>query len=164
MTSTPTADLVLMARRPGGVTKRDAAIALFEKEKPTPAELEKAARRLRKLTRDGLLEEVPGDDATATPTRWVPSPSRTLTDTLTAPSEREALTTPSRPSRTEEEQQVRTLTDTLTTLTQQDPHVFPPACKAGETWVTHCEACDEPLSEPRAAYGKATCVDCEVSG
>lgn len=156
-----TADLVLMAQRPGGVTKRDAAVALFEKEKPTPAELEKAARRLRKLAREGPLEEVPGDEATATPTRWVRTPLTTLTDTLTAPENREALTTPSRPSRVTEEPQVSTLTDTLTTLTEADPHVFPPACKAGEAWGGLCEDCGEALSDQRVVYGKQTCVECE---
>ena len=39
--------------------------------KPTPAEVEKARRKLDRLTRDGVLAVVvAGDDATATATRW----------------------------------------------------------------------------------------------
>jgi len=39
----------------GSITPRVAAAALFEKELPTPAEVEKARRRLEALTNSGQL-------------------------------------------------------------------------------------------------------------
>jgi hypothetical protein len=64
-------DLVLLATQPGGVTAIDAAKALFETDKPTAAEKEKARRRLGTLTKKGLLQVVdPGDTATSRPQRW----------------------------------------------------------------------------------------------
>ncbi|MFW0796558.1 bifunctional DNA primase/polymerase [Gordonia sp. CPCC 205515] len=50
-------DLVVEAARSGGITVLDAARLLFEKEKVTANEKEKARRRLAALVRDGRLTE-----------------------------------------------------------------------------------------------------------
>jgi hypothetical protein len=53
------------------VTAIDVAKALFETDKPTAGEKEKARRRLETLTRKGLLQVLdPGDQATSRPRRW----------------------------------------------------------------------------------------------
>lgn len=68
------ADLVGMARARGRLSALDAAAAMFETEKPTAAEREKARRKLEKLTRGGLLVVVAEGDKTAgEPTRWGPA-------------------------------------------------------------------------------------------
>ncbi|WUR84508.1 ATP-binding protein [Streptomyces phaeochromogenes] len=67
-------DLVDMARIKGvhGLTAADAASALFETKKPTPAEKERIRRRLGQLVDKGLLSKrepaSPGD-----PVRWYPA-------------------------------------------------------------------------------------------
>jgi replicative DNA helicase len=50
-------DLLTMARHQGsvGLTPQVAAGALFDSEKPTPNEVEKARRRLDKMVSDGYL-------------------------------------------------------------------------------------------------------------
>jgi len=64
-------DLLALVTVRGSVGVKDAAGALFDTDKPTPAEVEKARRKLDRLTRDGVLAVVvAGDDATATATRW----------------------------------------------------------------------------------------------
>lgn len=55
------ADLVLLANRPTGITSLDAAAALFETEKPNPAERQKALRKLNRLADLGQLRKVAGD-------------------------------------------------------------------------------------------------------
>jgi hypothetical protein len=66
-------DLVLLADQPGGVTALEAARALFDTDKPSAAEKEKARRRLGTLTRKGQLQVLdPGDKATSRPERWGP--------------------------------------------------------------------------------------------
>lgn len=55
----------------GGVTALDAAKAMFETDKPTAADREKARRKLDKLTREGLLTILDdGDKAAGKPTIW----------------------------------------------------------------------------------------------
>ncbi len=67
------ADLVLLAAAPGGVTALDAARVLFDAEQPTATEKEKARRRLDKLARSGELTVVQhGDVATKQATKWGP--------------------------------------------------------------------------------------------
>lgn len=64
-------DLVVLAAQPDGVTVLDAARALFETDKPTAGEKEKARRRLETLTKKGLLQVIdPGDTATSRPRKW----------------------------------------------------------------------------------------------
>ena len=65
-------DVVSIAKATGSsITAKDAAGALFETDKPSPAETAKARRKLERLARDGLLRVVvPGDDSTRTATRW----------------------------------------------------------------------------------------------
>lgn len=64
------ADLVDLARIKGAVSAKDAACVIFEADKPTPAQREKARRRLEQLARDGLLVSADGDRATNTATLW----------------------------------------------------------------------------------------------
>lgn len=65
------ADLVGMARARGRLSALDAAAALFDTDKPTPANKESARRRLEALTRAGrlvVLDE--GDQAASRPRMW----------------------------------------------------------------------------------------------
>ncbi len=63
-------DLVALAKQ-RTLTAMEAAAALFETEKPTPNEREKARRRLTSLTEKGLLKVVaPGVAASSLPTEW----------------------------------------------------------------------------------------------
>lgn len=65
------ADLVGMAKAKGALSALDAAAALFETSKPTPANKESARRRLDALTRSGLLVVVDeGDKAANRPRLW----------------------------------------------------------------------------------------------
>jgi len=65
------ADLVALASSKGGLTVPEAAVALFETDKPTPSEREKARRRLDDLTHRGLLKVVfQGNRSAGTATRW----------------------------------------------------------------------------------------------
>jgi AAA domain len=64
-------DLALLAAQRDGVTAINVAKALFETDKPTAGEKEKARRRLETLTKKGLLQVFdPGDQATSRPRRW----------------------------------------------------------------------------------------------
>ena len=64
-------DLVQLASAPGGVSALDAARVLFDTEKPTATEKEKARRRLDRLARSGELQVVQhGDKAANLPTKW----------------------------------------------------------------------------------------------
>lgn len=64
-------DLVALALSVGRVTAREAAEALFDTEKPTANEKEKARRRLEGLTREGKLRVLDeGNKATSSPRTW----------------------------------------------------------------------------------------------
>lgn len=72
-------DLVAMARATGsrGLSARQAASSIEEKENPSKAEVEKARRRLDKLADQGLLERIEGtkgghDGGQPAVWRWVP--------------------------------------------------------------------------------------------
>ena len=66
-------DLALLAKAPGGLSALDAARVLFDAEKPTATEKEKARRRLDRLARSGELTVVQhGDVATKQATKWGP--------------------------------------------------------------------------------------------
>lgn len=72
-------DLVAMARATGsrGLSARQAASSIEEKENPSKAEVEKARRRLDKLADQGLLERIEGsrggqDGSQPAVWRWVP--------------------------------------------------------------------------------------------
>lgn len=100
------ADLLTVARLKGeaGLTAKEAAVAIFEKSKPSSAEVEKARRRLDRLVDSGELARQDGDRGTAAPAVWTftntftrreatvtlhadDDPSRSvLTDTFTQPS------------------------------------------------------------------------------
>lgn len=68
------ADLLTMATKPGGVSAVDVARALFDTDKPTANEKEKARRRLEKKTREGVLAVLQhGDKATNMPKLWGPA-------------------------------------------------------------------------------------------
>lgn len=63
--------LTVVAATPGGLTAVDAARALFESEKPTPSEREKARRKLDRLVAEGSLAVLDeGNKAAGQPTRW----------------------------------------------------------------------------------------------
>jgi len=65
-------DLLVVAKSTRlGITAAEAAKALFEVDKPTPAEREKARRQLDRLVRAGSLHVEAGDPADNRPTRWV---------------------------------------------------------------------------------------------
>ncbi len=65
------ADLVTLAGKPGGITAVEAAAALFDTEKPTANEKERARRKLTSLEKAGELVVVQeGDKAGNTPTKW----------------------------------------------------------------------------------------------
>jgi len=64
-------DLVLLAGQPNGITSLDAASALFETEKPTPAERQKALRKLNRLADLGHVLKVSGDQGAGVPDRFV---------------------------------------------------------------------------------------------
>jgi replicative DNA helicase len=66
------ADLVQMTQaKPEGITAVEAAQALFDTDRPSPNQREKARRRLNALTEGGpLVVIVQGDRATSQPTRW----------------------------------------------------------------------------------------------
>lgn len=66
------ADLLsVVAAISGGATAKDVARVLFEAEKPSSAEVEKARRRLEKKVNEGLLWVVDeGDKAAARPRKW----------------------------------------------------------------------------------------------
>jgi hypothetical protein len=67
-------DLVLLATATlAGITARKAATALFGTDKPTPAEVEKARRRLEAHCRDGRLTKLTGDPATQTSDTYQPA-------------------------------------------------------------------------------------------
>lgn len=67
-------DLVVVAKSRGSVTALDAAGLLFDTEKPTAGDREKARRKLDALTRKGLLRVVTeGERATGQATVWGPS-------------------------------------------------------------------------------------------
>ena len=72
-------DLVALAAASGinGLTAKCAAVALFSTAKPTPADVEKARRKLMKLTSAGLLTMVEGEPAKPgeyAPRAWFASP------------------------------------------------------------------------------------------
>lgn len=67
-------DLAAIAKARGTLSALDAAGAMFDTEKPTPAQRQKARRKLDTLTNKGLLTVVDeGDRATARPTLWGPA-------------------------------------------------------------------------------------------
>lgn len=64
-------DLLTLAKARGSLSALDAAVVLFDAEKPTPAEKEKARRRLDALARNGVLAVVDeGEKATNRPRLW----------------------------------------------------------------------------------------------
>ncbi|MFT4086322.1 MAG: AAA family ATPase [Gordonia sp. (in: high G+C Gram-positive bacteria)] len=66
MTVHQSVDVVALAlATPGGLTARQAAQAVYEKDNPTASEKEKARRRLDKLVEAGQLREVPGVSSTS---------------------------------------------------------------------------------------------------
>ncbi len=156
------ADLLAMARAtPSGITAKAAACALFSTSNPSPAEVEKARRKLTGLAKAGDLSHVEGDPKSSRPAVWTsPNP---LTDPLT-PGEN-AVTphgrgNPSRSTLTDP------LTDPLTGVTRPTPHVFPPLLIGGKREGDTpdgktCSTCRTELNELRAPYYD-TCTRCDV--
>lgn len=68
------ADLVELVAARGSLTAVEAASALYDVDKPSPAEREKARRKLAMLARDGLLTVLePGDKAANIAQKWGPA-------------------------------------------------------------------------------------------
>lgn len=149
-------DLVMMAKVKGaaGLTAKAAAIALFSAEKPTPAQVEKARRKLDALARGGHLAFIEGDRASARAAVW------TFTDTFTHLIEPVTLHAAEEASRPAESEHGNTFTDTFTTITQPDLHASPLSCKEGEGESVACLDCNTPLGELRRAYSDR-CADCD---
>lgn len=64
-------DLITLASTGSGITAVDAARALFDADKPTAAQKEKARRRLDRMVNGGVVRVAEqGDVATKTPRRW----------------------------------------------------------------------------------------------
>lgn len=113
----------IKAAGPAGMTAKAAAVVLFETDKPSPSQVEKARRRLSALTRDGAdLTFTEGDKATSTPARW------TFTAPFTPPLEREPLHDPADPSRLSTDDP---FTPPFTTITPPPLHAHPPVYKTG---------------------------------
>ncbi len=103
------ADLVSLAGfYPDGLSAKDAAKVLFETDKPSPNEVEKARRRIEALERSGLLVVVRHGDKTANQaTLWGATPNlhdlaggaHDLHAPFTVAPRREGFTNPSHPSR-----------------------------------------------------------------
>ena len=104
---------ITKARGEMGITAKGAAMILFSTDNPSPAQVEKARRKLNQLPR---LVRTDGSRSTSTPAVW------TFTDPFTAPVEREGTTDPSRPSQDTEFSQVADHHDPLHGL-----HAVPPS-------------------------------------
>ena len=64
-------DLVLLAKQPGGVTALAAAQAMYDANKPTANQKEKARRRLQQLEKSGQLELInAGNSGSKQPAIW----------------------------------------------------------------------------------------------
>ncbi|WP_018600948.1 AAA family ATPase [Mycobacterium sp. 155] len=57
MTIHESVDLLGLCRQPGGVSAKAAAAALYDMERPSPAQVEKARRKLKKLAEEGTVTE-----------------------------------------------------------------------------------------------------------
>jgi len=134
MTVQHSTDLLELARVAGGdgLTARDAAKAMFEKDAPTRSDVEKARRRLEQLVRSGDLacrEGSPNAGNKASSSLWVASGVTafgSVTGSVTGRSEAGPLTDPSRLSRVEPNPQVRGVTASVTGVTGGGCHESPP--------------------------------------
>lgn len=154
------ADLLMLAKAAGtrGITAKAAAASLFSTETPTPAQREKARRRLDQLVKADKLARHEGSEAGQQAAVW------TLTDTLTHPFGTVTPHDPHAPSRSEVNPQVNTLTETLTTLTPGDPHERHPPFTGGResqgnTEPAECDTCSAPLL--LRVPGRTTCEACQ---
>ena len=86
-------DPVAQARAAGdaGITAKGLAVVMFEKPKPTTAEVAKARRRLDALVSAGELERIDGDAGTQQPTRWVSAGRGAGVDFADEPDERDLI-------------------------------------------------------------------------
>jgi replicative DNA helicase len=63
--------LALASAKPGGISAAEAAQAMFEVEKETPAQRQKARRKLERLANEGLVNVLDaGSEASSRATRW----------------------------------------------------------------------------------------------
>lgn len=153
------ADLLAMARASAfGLTAKAAACALFSTNNPTPAEVEKARRKLAGLAKAGDLRHVEGDPKTSQPAVWIASDP--LTDPLTQAGE---PVTPHVAKSASRSTLTHPLTDPLTGVTRPTPHVSPPLFIEGERGDTTatCTDCGSELDQLRARY-YTTCTRCDV--
>jgi hypothetical protein len=152
-------DLVRLATITGvdGITVKAAACAMFDTDKPTDSQIEKARRKLHGLARPGgaLVEQ--GGGRTGSPAtyraaiRVLETEVTGVTEGVTDPSGRDPVTTPTAGSRLTANPQVTGVTDGVTGVTVPRGHASPPAYKQGEAPLTFvieapdCGDCGWPL-------------------
>ncbi len=125
MTVQHSADLLTLAAASGGggLTAKRAAVAVFEKDTPTRAEIEKVRRKLDRLAKAGSLvrdEGQLGPDGGKPTATWHPVESNHASNhgTLFGPSNHGAV----EQSRPDAESHVRAITDPITAITQGGNH------------------------------------------
>lgn len=161
------ADLYAVAKARGNITAKDAACAMFEKDKPTSNETEKARRRLGALVASGhLTVSQDGDQATSTPTKWAPADLlQTFTAPLTAPKNADPITTPSRTTRPPRETNESDPHANLHDLHAQGPSRTHPPLEGGEgeshPGRSNCTTCQQPMHPDLAAAGETTHPTCD---
>lgn len=155
-----TTDLVLMAKARGaaGLTAKAAATAMFETDKPSAAQVEKARRKLASLAKGGQLTFTEGDRATSTAAVW------TFTHPFTHPAEPVNHHDDHGPSRDPESEHEQTFTDTFTGITPGDLHAHTPPCKGGVKGPgtddrPTCATCGKPMGKREAQAG--VCHRCD---
>jgi DNA polymerase III delta prime subunit len=158
-------DVLAIAKASGvrGVTAKTVAAALFSTDKPSASEVEKARRRLLKLTKDGHLEYREGNEAAAVSATWtrVENDVQTLTGTLTHPSADDTC-----PVRVREGQREGLTCENTENVRVREgasghPHAVPPPYKGGtvrvlpdstpetEEFCRHCGAQNDPTRTVR---------------
>lgn len=125
-------DLALLAKQPGGITARDAARAMFDTDKPSESQKQKARRRLNALARAGVVVCEDGDEATHKPAVWTHTGSHT--DRLPV----EPPYGPTEPIRKGQEPQVNSHTGGHTGHTDRKPYARPPSYIGGDGVAVAC--------------------------
>jgi hypothetical protein len=172
------ADLVRLATIAGvdGLTVKAAAAAIFDTDKPTDSQIEKARRRLRSLARPGGALVGQGGGRTGSPVtyraaiRALENEVTGVTQGVTHPSGRDRVTTPPEGSRPSRNPQVTGVTVGVTGVTVPGGSRIPPAYRQGDAplpFMTvgatgRCVGCGAPIDP--AELGGEICDDCALEG
>ena len=153
-------DLLELARVAGreGLTARDAAKALFEKDAPTRTDIEKARRRLDALTKSGDLTcqgGTPRSGGGTAPSAWFPafgsshggSHGGTFDPSSHAPEKQ---------SRSETKPLVRAVTGAVTAVTEGGSHESPPLLVGGRG--------DPQVLNEVSEHAQDQRIDCPIHG